>query len=126
MRIAGVSLPENKKLNYALTYVHGVGLHRADELCAMAKVSPDLRIKDLSSEQEEALRKALIDTGFVVESDLRRELSLNIKRLQDIGSYRGFRHRRRLPVRGQKTKTNARTRKGRKGMAVAKKKVASK
>ncbi len=85
-----------------------------------------VRVKDLTTDQETALRDALGELGFELEADLRRELSQNVKRLQDIGSYRGFRHRRRLPVRGQRTKTNARTRKGRKGAAVAKKKVATK
>lgn len=126
MRIAGVSLPVEKKLSFALRYVHGVGPKRAMELCGAAKVDPDMRVKDLKSDQEEALRAALTDAGYLVESDLRRDVSMNIKRLQDIASYRGFRHRRRLPVRGQNTKTNARTRKGKKGMAVTKKKVASK
>jgi small subunit ribosomal protein S13 len=126
MRIAGVSLPVDKKLSFAMRYVHGVGPKRAEALCLAAKIDPEIRVKDLSSDQEEALRAALIGAGYLVESDLRREVSLNIKRLQDIGSYRGFRHRRRLPVRGQNTKTNARTRKGKKGMAVTKKKIASK
>jgi small subunit ribosomal protein S13 len=125
MRIAGVSIPAEKRLIISLRYIYGVGPTRAKEICERAKLSEDLRVKDLTPEQEELLRQTLSDFGFVLEADLRREKSMNVKRLQDIGSYRGFRHRRRLPVRGQKTKTNARTRKGKKGLAIAgKKKVA--
>jgi len=126
MRIAGASIPTEKRLIIALRYIYGVGPKRAELVCEKAKIDPSIRVKELDTAQETALREALASFGYVLESDLRRELSQNVKRLQDIGSYRGFRHRRRLPVRGQRTKTNARTRKGRKGAAVAKKKVATK
>ena len=126
MRIAGVSIPPEKRLVISLRYIYGVGPTRAALICEKTKIDANTRVKDLTTDQETALRDALTDLGFELEADLRREISQNVKRLQDIGSYRGFRHRRRLPVRGQKTKTNARTRKGRKGAAVAKKKVATK
>ena len=102
-RIAGVDLPRDKRIVIALTYIYGIGEHTAQEICAAAGVSEDVRSKDLTPEQQEKLR---------AEGDLRREVSMNIKRLVDIGSYRGIRHRRGLPVRGQNTKNNARTRKG--------------
>jgi len=124
MRIAGVSIPPEKRLVISLTYILGVGPKRAQMVCEKAKLSEDIRVKDLTTDQEQLLRDTLTGMGFVLEADLRRDTSQNIKRLQDIGSYRGFRHRRKLPCRGQKTKTNARTRKGRKGAAVAKKKMA--
>jgi small subunit ribosomal protein S13 len=125
MRIANTSIPTEKRLVIALTYVHGVGPTRSKLLCKKAKIDESIRIKDLSTEQEQKLRDTLTGFGFTLESDLRRERSLDIKRLQDIGSYRGFRHRKRLPVRGQKTKTNCRTRKGR-AVAIAGKKKATK
>ncbi len=125
MRIANTSIPTEKRLVIALTYVHGVGPTRSEMICKKAKLDVNTRVKDLSTEQEQKLRDALTSFGFVLESDLRRERSLDIKRLQDIGSYRGFRHRKRLPVRGQKTKTNCRTRKGR-AVAIAGKKKAVK
>lgn len=124
MRIAGVLIPAEKCLWISLTYIYGIGRHHSHLICAAAKVDPLTRVKALTSEQEELLREKVRE--YVVEADLRREVSQNIQRLQEIGSYRGYRHRRRLPVRGQNTKTNARTRRGRKGMAVTKKKVASK
>jgi len=126
MRIAGVTIPSDKRLVISLTYVYGVGLTRSKQICKTAQLSEDLRIKDLTPEQEELLRKTLDEAGFMLEADLRRDISQNIKRLQDIGSYRGFRHRRRLPSRGQRTKTNARTRRGRAKMAIANKKKVSK
>ena len=126
MRIAGVGIPSEKRLVIALTYIYGVGPTRAKLVCKKAKLDESVRVKDLTTDQEQKLREVLDSFGFLLEADLRREVNQNIKRLQDIGSYRGFRHRRRLPVRGQNTKTNARTRKGRKGAAVAKKKVATK
>ena len=126
MRIAGVNIPSEKRLVIALTYIYGVGPTRSKVICSEAKMPEDKRVKDLTTDEEQKLRDVLAGMGYELESDLRRELSQNVKRLQDIGSYRGFRHRRRLPVRGQRTKTNARTRKGRKGVAVAKKKVATK
>lgn len=109
----------------ALTYIHGVGPTRSDLICEKAKIDKSVRVKDLSTEQEQKLRDTLTELGYVLESDLRRERSLDIKRLQDIGSYRGFRHRKRLPVRGQRTKTNCRTRKG-KAVAIAGKKKVTK
>ena len=122
MRIAGVNIPSEKRLIIALRYVYGVGPKMAADLIKKVGISGDIRVKNLSSDQEQQLRDALADMGILLESDLRREVSQNVKRLQDIGSYRGFRHRRRLPSRGQRTKTNARTRRGRRGAAVAKKK----
>jgi small subunit ribosomal protein S13 len=126
MRIAGVSIPTEKRLVIALTYILGVGPTRSKKICALCTLDESVRVKDLTSEQEQVLRDTLAKMGYLLEADLRRERSQNVKRLQDIGSYRGYRHRRRLPCRGQKTKTNARTRRGRKGAAVAKKKVATK
>lgn len=126
MRIAGVSIPTEKCLHIALTYIYGVGPKRAEDICKKVKIDRVTRVKNLTTDQENALRDVLASFGYVLEADLRREISQNVKRLQDIGSYRGFRHRMRLPLRGQRTKTNARTRKGRKGAAVAKKKVATK
>ena len=110
-RIAGVDLPNEKRAEIGLTYIYGIGRATANEILAKAEIDPNVRIKDLSEEQVNELRK-IIDNDFLVEGDLRREVSLNIKRLMEIGSYRGLRHRRGLPVRGQKSKTNARTRKG--------------
>lgn len=123
MRIAGTSIPSEKRLVISLQYVAGIGPHRAKLLCEKTKIDESIRVKDLSTVQEEKLRKALEDFGFVLESDLKREISQNIKRLQDIGSYRGFRHRRKLPVRGQRTKTNSRTKRGKKVAIAGKKKV---
>jgi small subunit ribosomal protein S13 len=122
MRIAGVSIPPEKRLVISLTYILGVGPKRAQLICVAAKLDENIRVKDLTTEQEKTLRDVLAELGFILEADLRRETSQNIKRLQEIGSYRGFRHRRKLPCRGQRTKTNARTRKGKKGAAVTKKK----
>lgn len=126
MRITGVSIPPEKRLVVSLTYIYGVGVTRAHQVCAKAKLSEDKRVKDLTNNEEEKLRKTLASFGYELEADLRRMVSQNIKRLQDIGSYRGFRHRKRLPVRGQKTKTNSRTRKGKKGLAIAGKKIVAK
>ena len=126
MRIEGVNIPAEKRLVISLTYIFGVGPMRSKLICKKAKIDESVRVKDLSPDQEQQLREVLSSFGFLLEADLRRDVNQNIKRLQDIGSYRGFRHRKRLPVRGQKTKTNARTRKGRKGAAVTKKKVATK
>ena len=110
-RIAGVDLPRDKRVEIGLTYIYGIGRTTSREILAKAGVNPDTRVKDLSEEEAGAIRK-IIDTEYVVEGDLRREVTLNIKRLMEIGCYRGIRHRRGLPVRGQNTKTNARTRKG--------------
>ena len=109
-RIAGVDIPNNKRVVIALTYIYGVGLTTAKKVLAENGISEDIRVKDLSDEQMNAIRKSL-DT-YKLEGDLRRDNQLNIKRLMEIGCYRGIRHRRGLPVRGQRTKTNARTRKG--------------
>jgi len=110
-RIEGVDLPRNKRVEVGLTYLFGIGPTRAQKILAQTKVNPDIRIKDLSEADVAAIRE-YISKNFKVEGDLRREVQLNIKRLIEIGSYRGLRHRRNLPVRGQRTKTNARTRKG--------------
>ncbi|WP_295213965.1 30S ribosomal protein S13 [Ruminococcus sp.] len=110
-RIAGVDLPKNKRIEIGLTYIYGIGRSTADEILAGTGVNPDTRVKDLSEEDVAKLRD-YIDKHCVVEGDLRREVALNIKRLVEIGCYRGVRHRKGLPVRGQRTKTNARTRKG--------------
>jgi len=125
MRIAGVTISAEKKIVFSLRDIFGIGPTRAKLICEKAKIDENIRTKNLTQKQEEKLREILTEFDFVIESDLRREISQNIKRLQDIGSYRGFRHRRRLPVRGQKTKTNAKTRKG-KSVAIANKKKVAK
>ena len=109
-RIAGVDLPREKRVEIGLTYVYGIGLSSSQKILKEAGINPDTRVKDLSDEDVNKIRKAMED--YKVEGDLRREVALNIKRLTEIGCYRGIRHRRGLPVRGQRTKTNARTRKG--------------
>ena len=109
-RILGVDLPREKRVEIGLTYIYGVGLPSAQKILAKAGVNPDIRVKDLTDDQVQDIRKAMED--YKVEGDLRREVALNIKRLTEIGCFRGIRHRRGLPVRGQRTKTNARTRKG--------------
>ena len=124
-RISGVNIPLNKRVEVGLTYIYGIGRSTANELLAEVGVEPDRKVRDLTEEEVVKLRDA-IDRDLTVEGDLRRERSQNIKRLQEIGCYRGMRHRRGLPVRGQNTKTNARTRKGPKRMQVAGKKKASK
>ena len=121
-RIAGVDLPRDKRVEIGLTYIYGIGRPTSLEILAKAGINPDTRIKDLSEDEAGAIRK-IIDQDYAVEGDLRREVSLNIKRLMEIGCYRGIRHRRGLPVRGQKTKTNARTRKGPKKTVGRKKKA---
>lgn len=123
-RISGVDLPREKRIEIALTYIFGIGVPSAKKILALTGVNPDVRVKDLSEDDAQKLRRE-IEEHYVVEGDLRREVSMNIKRLMDIGCYRGIRHRLGLPVRGQKTKTNARTRKG-KRRTVANKKVATK
>ena len=120
-RIAGVDLPRDKRIEIALTYIFGIGLTTSKEIIATTGISPDTRTRDLTEEEVVKLRET-IDKGYRVEGDLRREQSLNIKRLIEIGCYRGKRHRMGLPVRGQRTKTNARTRKGPKRTVGAKKK----
>ncbi|MGH2946816.1 MAG: 30S ribosomal protein S13 [Solirubrobacteraceae bacterium] len=124
-RIAGVNIPLNKRVEIGLTYIYGVGRPTSNELLAQLGISPDTYVRDLTDDEIAKLRDA-IDTDHMVEGDLRRERSQAVKRLMEIGSYRGLRHRRNLPVRGQNTKTNARTRKGPKRMQVAGKKKATK
>jgi small subunit ribosomal protein S13 len=124
-RISGVNIPLNKRVEIGLTYIYGIGRSTSNELLAKVGIEPDRKVRDLTEEEVVKLRD-LIDGSLVVEGDLRRERSQAIKRLQEIGSYRGLRHRRGLPVRGQNTKTNARTRKGPKRMQVAGKKKAGK
>ncbi|MDR2771242.1 MAG: 30S ribosomal protein S13 [Clostridiales Family XIII bacterium] len=122
-RIAGVDLPRDKRIEIGLTYIYGIGRPTAVEILKKSGINPDTRVKDLSEDEAGAIRK-IIDSEYMVEGDLRREVSLNIKRLMEIGCYRGIRHRRGLPVRGQNTKTNARTRKGPKKTVGRKKKAA--
>ena len=120
-RIAGIDLPREKRIEIGLTYIYGIGRTSAKKILEMAQINPDIRVKDLTEDQESALRE-VIDKHFTIEGDLRREVSLNIKRLTEIGCYRGVRHRRGLPVHGQRTKTNAHTRKGPKKTIANKKK----
>ncbi len=120
-RIAGVDLPREKRIEIGLTYIYGIGRTSADKILAAANVDPDTRVKDLTDDEVKRI-STVVDETMMVEGDLRREVSLNIKRLQEIGCYRGIRHRKGLPVRGQKTKTNARTRKGPKRTVANKKK----
>ena len=124
-RISGVNIPLNKRVEIGLTYIYGIGRSTSNELLVQTGIEPDRKVRDLTEDEVVKLRD-LIDSDVVVEGDLRRERSQSIKRLQEIGCYRGLRHRRGLPVRGQKTKTNARTRKGPKRMQVAGKKKAGK
>jgi small subunit ribosomal protein S13 len=124
-RIAGVDLPREKRVEIGLTYIYGIGRVTSQKLLKEANVSPDTRVKDLKEEEVVRLREA-IERGLRVEGDLRREVSMSIKRLMDIGCYRGLRHRRGLPVRGQRTRTNARTRKGRKKQTVGAKRKETK
>ncbi len=121
-RIAGVDLPRDKRVEHALPYIYGIGITRSRQILASAGVDPDTRVKDLA-ESEVAKLREVVDGQYKVEGDLRREVQLNIKRLMDIGCYRGLRHRRGLPVRGQSTKTNARTRKGPRRTVAGKKKA---
>ena len=123
-RIAGVDLPKEKRVEIGLTYIYGIGLTSSQNILSKAGINPDTRIKDLTDEEVNSIRK-IIDEEYKVEGDLRRDIALNIKRLKEIGCYRGVRHRKGLPVRGQRTKTNARTRKGPK-KAVIKSKTATK
>jgi len=121
-RIAGVDLPRTKRIEIGLTYIYGIGRYRSNNILKAAGVSPNIRIKDLSEDDVRNISKVIEEQGGV-EGDLRKEISMNIKRLMEIGCFRGLRHRRNLPVRGQRTKTNARTRKGPRKGAIAKKKV---
>ena len=120
-RVVGVDIPNNKRIDIALTYIFGVGKTAAQKLCDATGVKPDAKVKDLSDEQLEALRTEV--GKFTVEGDLRRETAMNVKRLMDLGCYRGLRHRRSLPVRGQRTRTNARCRKGARKTVAGKKSV---
>jgi small subunit ribosomal protein S13 len=124
-RIAGIDLPNDKRVEIGLTYVYGIGLTRSKALLSKTGISPDTRCKNLT-ETEVARLREVIDSEYVVEGDLRREVAMNIKRLQDIGCYRGIRHRRSLPVRGQRTRTNARTRRGGRRTVAGKKRSRSK
>ena len=120
-RIAGIDLPREKRIEIGLTYIYGIGRTSAQKILGMTGINPDIRVKDLTEEQEAKLRDA-IEHHYIIEGDLRRETAMNIKRLSEIGCYRGMRHRRGLPVHGQRTKTNARTRKGPKKTIANKKK----
>jgi small subunit ribosomal protein S13 len=124
-RIAGVDLPRDKRVEIGLTYIYGIGLKTSQDILQTTGISPDTRIKNLSEEEVNRLREA-IDRDYVVEGDLRREVGLNIKRLQEIGCYRGMRHRRNLPVHGQRTRTNARTKRGARRTVAGKKRAARK
>ena len=120
-RIAGVDLPREKRIEIGLTYIYGIGRVSATKILEKAGVNPDTRVRELTDDEVKSIAE-VIDAEYMVEGDLRREIALNIKRLQEIGCYRGIRHRKGLPVRGQKTKTNARTRKGPKRTVAGKKK----
>ena len=122
-RIAGVDLPREKRVEVGLTYIYGIGLASSQKILKEAGINPDTRVKDLTDDEVASIRKAM--EGYKTEGDLRREVALNIKRLTEIGCYRGIRHRRGLPVRGQRTKTNARTRKGPKKTIANKKKASA-
>ena len=125
-RIAGVEIPRNKKIEIAITYIFGIGRSNGRDILKKANVNPDIRVRDLTEEEVGRIRE-IVEREYRVEGNLRSEIQLNIKRLMDIGSYRGLRHRRGLPVRGQRTRTNARTRRGRRGQAIGiKKKTAKK
>jgi len=121
-RIAGVDLPREKRIEIGLTYIYGIGRASATKILAEAGVNPDTRVRDITDDEVKKITEAIETLGIMTEGDLRREIALNIKRLQEIGCYRGIRHRKGLPVRGQKTKTNARTRKGPKRTVANKKK----
>ena len=120
-RIAGIDIPREKRVEVALTYIYGIGLSTSQRILKQTSINPDTRVRDLTDDQVNRLRE-VIDRSYKVEGDLRREVALNIKRLIEIGSYRGLRHRRNLPVRGQRTKTNARARRGPKKTVGARKK----
>lgn len=122
-RISGVDLPREKRVEIGLTYIYGIGRTTASKICADTNINPDTRVKDLTEEEVDVIRKYIDENHIMVEGDLRRERNQNVKRLMDIGCYRGLRHRKGLPVRGQRTHTNARTRKGKKRQIGAKKKA---
>ena len=119
-RISGIDLPNSKRVEIGLTYIYGIGRKISNDILTKAKIDKNVRVSDLTDEQVNKIR-TIIEKEFQVEGDLRSEISLNIKRLMDLGNYRGLRHRRHMPVRGQRTKTNARTRKGPRRLAVSKK-----
>ena len=121
-RISGVNIPTNKKINIALTYIFGIGQKKASDICIKASIDQSKRVNQLNDEEVTKIRE-LVESSFSVEGDLRREISMDIKRLTDLGCYRGLRHRKKLPVRGQRTHTNARTRKGKAVAIAGKKKV---
>jgi small subunit ribosomal protein S13 len=121
-RIAGVDIPRDKRVEVSLTYIYGIGRSTATKILKRAEINPDTRVKDLTEQEVSRIREVL-EGNYVVEGDLRRDLSMNIKRLMDIGTYRGLRHRRGLPVRGQRTRTNSRTRKGPRRTVGARKKA---
>ncbi|MBM4458551.1 MAG: 30S ribosomal protein S13 [Chloroflexi bacterium] len=121
-RIAGVDLPREKRAEYGLTYIYGIGVATSREILQMTGISPDVRVRDLDEAQVARLRE-VIERNYKVEGDLRREVAMNIKRLQEIGSYRGLRHRRNLPVHGQRTRTNARTKRGARRTVAGKKRA---
>ena len=118
-RIAGVDISKDKKVAYSLRYVHGIGLKTALDIREQAKVDPNIRVTDLTSKQEDEIRKVIVDLKLLIEGELRSENLKNVKRLQDIGSYRGVRHRKSLPARGQRTKTNSRTRRSKKRQTIS-------
>jgi small subunit ribosomal protein S13 len=124
-RIAGVDIPRNKKIGISITYIYGIGRSNGSDILRKANVNSEARVRDLTEEEVGRIRE-IVDREYRVEGDLRREVQLNIKRLMDIGCYRGLRHRRGMPVRGQRTRTNARTRRGRKGQAIGIKKKTKK
>ena len=113
-RIVGVDIPRNKKIVFSLCYIHGIGISTAEKICVLAKVNKDKRVQDLSEKQISSIREVISSLGINVEGELRSFNAMNIKRLKDVGAYKGLRHRRGLPANGQRTKTNARTRKGKK------------
>ncbi len=123
-RISGVNIPTNKKINVALTYIYGIGMKIASDICVSASIDSNKRVNELNDDELNKIRE-LVDNNYSVEGDLRRTVSMNIKRLNDLGCYKGLRHRKKLPVRGQRTHTNARTRKG-KAVAIAGKKKVTK
>lgn len=124
-RIAGIDIPNEKRVEIGLTYIYGIGLTRSQDVLSKTGVSPDTRCRDLT-ESEVARLREIIEEDYLVEGELRRDVAMNIKRLMDIGSYRGLRHRRNLPVHGQRTKTNARTRRGRRRAVAGRKRVSAK
>ncbi len=124
-RIAGVNIPDNKRVLISLTYIHGLGDHKSAQICKNCNIDVTRRMKDLTEDELNSIRKEIENGGYLIEGDLRREVSMNIKRLMDMACFRGLRHRKGLPVRGQRTKTNARTRKG-PAKAIAGKKIVKK